>query len=191
MLRRFVCIFVFALPAAYAEDRVAKVLDGDTLIVSNGEVRKTLRLANIDAPEKDQEFGDKATEKLTQLCNGKDVNYRTVDIDKYGRTVADVVCNGVDVNREMVRLGLAWVYTKYNRDPSLVEVEQASKAAKEGLWGALTFQTPPWEWRQEKKIQAESKTKEVVTGKSANDTCYTGPRGGRYRIVNGHKRYGC
>lgn len=26
---------------------------------------------------------------------------------------------------------------------------------------------------------------------SVDDTCYTGPRGGRYRIVNGKKRYGC
>lgn len=24
-----------------------------------------------------------------------------------------------------------------------------------------------------------------------DDTCYTGPRGGRYRIINGKKRYGC
>lgn len=24
-----------------------------------------------------------------------------------------------------------------------------------------------------------------------DNTCYTGPRGGRYRIVNGRKRYGC
>lgn len=26
---------------------------------------------------------------------------------------------------------------------------------------------------------------------AADNTCYTGPRGGRYRIVNGRKRYGC
>lgn len=26
---------------------------------------------------------------------------------------------------------------------------------------------------------------------SVDSTCYTGPRGGRYRIVNGRKRYGC
>lgn len=25
----------------------------------------------------------------------------------------------------------------------------------------------------------------------SDGTCYTGPRGGRYRIVNGRKRYGC
>ncbi len=24
-----------------------------------------------------------------------------------------------------------------------------------------------------------------------DNTCYTGPRGGRYRIINGRKRYGC
>lgn len=24
-----------------------------------------------------------------------------------------------------------------------------------------------------------------------DNTCYTGPRGGRYRIINGTKRYGC
>lgn len=26
---------------------------------------------------------------------------------------------------------------------------------------------------------------------ASDDTCHTGPRGGRYRIVNGKKRYGC
>lgn len=25
----------------------------------------------------------------------------------------------------------------------------------------------------------------------SDNTCHTGPRGGRYRIVNGYKRYGC
>jgi len=26
---------------------------------------------------------------------------------------------------------------------------------------------------------------------ASDNTCHTGPRGGRYRIVNGNKRYGC
>jgi len=30
-----------------------------------------------------------------------------------------------------------------------------------------------------------------LTAPAVNNTCYTGPRGGRYRIVNGRKRYGC
>lgn len=30
-----------------------------------------------------------------------------------------------------------------------------------------------------------------VTPAQRDDTCHTGPRGGRYRIINGKKRYGC
>lgn len=30
-----------------------------------------------------------------------------------------------------------------------------------------------------------------LMSEQVDNTCYTGPRGGRYRIVNGRKRYGC
>jgi len=40
------------------------------------------------------------------------------------------------------------------------------------------------------KNDAPEKKAEQVKPNSDN-TCHTGPRGGRYRIVNGHKRYGC
>ncbi len=36
-----------------------------------------------------------------------------------------------------------------------------------------------------------SYTPTMPTYPSVDSTCYTGPRGGRYRIVNGKKRYGC
>lgn len=34
-------------------------------------------------------------------------------------------------------------------------------------------------------------TKSARSKPYSDNTCHTGPRGGRYRIVNGHKRYGC
>lgn len=34
-------------------------------------------------------------------------------------------------------------------------------------------------------------TKSAISKPYSGSTCHTGPRGGRYRIVNGHKRYGC
>lgn len=52
---------------------------------------------------------------------------RTQDIDRYGRTVAVVRCNGIEANREQVARGFAWVYTKYNKDQSLIEVEGQGK----------------------------------------------------------------
>ena len=40
--------------------------------------------------------------------------------------------------------------------------------------------------------QAEQPAKPAKGAQAENDpTCHTGPRGGRYRIVNGKKRYGC
>jgi endonuclease YncB( thermonuclease family) len=35
------------------------------------------------------------------------MEFRAIYIDKYGRTVAQVECDGIDVNFELVRHGLA------------------------------------------------------------------------------------
>jgi hypothetical protein len=37
----------------------------------------------------------------------------------------------------------------------------------------------------------QSGTTKALRPPQVDNTCYTGPRGGRYRIVNGKKRYGC
>ena len=39
-----------------------------------------------------------------------------------------------DVNAEMVRQGAAWVYRQYDRDPSLLRLEQEARDARRGLW---------------------------------------------------------
>ena len=42
------------------------------------------------------------------------------------------------------------------------------------------------------KNNKDAPVKKSAKSKPDSDkTCHTGPRGGRYRIVNGHKRYGC
>lgn len=38
---------------------------------------------------------------------------------------------------------------------------------------------------------ASAATSANSRSRSSTDACFTGPRGGRYRIVNGHKRYDC
>lgn len=55
-------------------------------------------------------------------------------------------CNGIDVNAEMVRVGMAWVYDKYVTDRSPYALQDAAKAARRGLW-ADPDPMPPWEWR--------------------------------------------
>ena len=66
---------------------------GDTLRVGTGSQTTTIRLAYayVDAPEQDQTGGDAATQRLKDILpSGEKVQLRVVDIDRYGKTVAEV-----------------------------------------------------------------------------------------------------
>lgn len=54
-------------------------------------------------------------------------------VRRYGRDIATVWRGGLDINREMVRLGFAWAYRKYLEDPSLLDDEAAARVAGRGL----------------------------------------------------------
>lgn len=138
---------VLAVPAVGAP--VIGVADGDTLTVLVDGKPLRIRLGNIDAPEKKQAFGDRSKLSLSELCYRRDATYSTLGVDRYGRTIATVLCDGVDVNRAQVERGMAWVYTQYNKDRALVSVEAQAKATKRGLW-ADKAPVPPWEFRHGK-----------------------------------------
>ena len=73
--------------------------------------------------------------------------------DRYGRSVARVYVDNVDVCAELVRQGMAWVYRKYAKDESLYEIEKKAQEANRGLWSSPeTKQIPPWEWRRGNKL---------------------------------------
>ncbi len=95
--------------------KVIGIADGDTMTVLVDRKSVKLRLANIDAPEKAQAFGQKSKQSLSDLCWGKDAQYDAQTLDRYGRTVAVVRCAGVEVNRVQVERGMAWVYVQYNK----------------------------------------------------------------------------
>ena len=58
--------------------------------------------------------------------------------------------DGVNVNLELVRNGLAWRYYKYSNDEALLAAQNEAKGAKRGLW-LDPDPVPPWEWRAIKK----------------------------------------
>lgn len=172
----------FSLPISAFADKVIGVADGDTLTVLHDGKPLKIRLADIDAPEKNQSFGQVSKQSLSDMCFGKDVTYQAKSIDRYGRTVARVKCAGVDVNRAQIDKGLAWVYTRYNEDKSLVTRQEVVRAARRGLW-IDPAPIPPWEFRHPSPNSADVKER--------TRDCITGPRGGRYQLVEGRKRYGC
>ena len=122
--------------------------DGDSLIVSDGERQRELRIAEIDTPERGQPWGKRATQALARLVEGKALRVERVEIDRYGREVSNVWVGEQCVACELVRHGDAWAYRKYLRNPALLELERKARESRLGLWSqpAHTF-VPPWEWR--------------------------------------------
>ena len=130
---------------------VVAISDGDTLKVHcPDQPMLTIRLAEIDAPEKAQPFGRRSKQHLSELCLKQQAEIRPTARDRYGRTVARVTCAGTDANAAMVRAGLAWAYTPYLTDPQIRGMELLAKREHTGLW-ADAGPVPPWEWRRGSK----------------------------------------
>jgi micrococcal nuclease len=122
--------------------KVIRIADGNTLTLLVDRKPLKIGLANIDAPEKKQAFGERARRSLSKLCSGKQAYLQAQNIDRDGRTVAVISCGGIEVNRAQVERGLAWVYRKYNNDLSLFAIEARAKQKRKGLW-ARKSPTPP------------------------------------------------
>lgn len=124
------------------------VHDGDTLTVLSAQRQVRVRLIEIDAPELGQPFGARSKQSLSELCFGKMAELGVRNLDRYGRTLAHVVCAGKDANAEQVRRGYAWTYTRYAAlDSPLHGLEREARAARRGLWGDPA-PLAPWEWRR-------------------------------------------
>ena len=137
------------------EGRVVGVADGDTItVLTDGRESIRIRLAEIDAPEKSQAFGQRSKQSLSDMVFGKAVRVEQQDVDRYGRVVGRVFVGGTDVSAEQVRQGMAWVYRQYLRDTTLLNVEQEARAARRGLWSDLN-PMPPWEYRHGGKGKSE------------------------------------
>jgi endonuclease YncB( thermonuclease family) len=150
-----------AIQGAEFEARVIAVLDGDTVLIRRDGGLVKIRLAEIDAPEvghagmggkapdpqKAQSFGETSKRSLSGMVLGKQVRITTQAVDQYGRMVAHLGLDGLDVNAEQVRRGMAWEYSHYHGNKVLVALQRQARQAPRGLW-ALSDPMPPWEWRK-------------------------------------------
>ncbi len=165
-----VCFLAFAAAAQAGDLRgqVVAVADGDTLTVLDaGRRQHRIRLAEIDAPEKRQAFGQRAKQGLSEICYGKEAVIDVATQDRYGRSVGRVSCDGVDANLEMVRRGLAWAYRQYRPSARILQAEAAARQARVGLWRDAN-PAPPWEFRRG-KVSATANTTQKPQ-KSSPDT---------------------
>lgn len=150
-----VLIWLFAgLQSAFAftiSGRVVGVADGDTVtVIDAAYTQYKVRLAQIDAPEKSQPFGQRSKQSLSDLVFGKTVSVDVIDTDRYGRQVGTITADSRNVNQEQIRRGLAWVYRQYAKDPALLVIEEEARRSRRGLW---VDESPlePWLFRKQAK----------------------------------------
>lgn len=138
--------------AAKGDGKVVSIADGDTftlLDAANQQVK--VRLHGIDCPERAQDFGQVARQKLSDLVFNQPVKLDIKDTDRYGRAVAVVyTLQGLCVNEELLKSGLAWHYKQYDKNEAWADLEQKARMLKTGLWSQPN-PVAPWNWRKEKR----------------------------------------
>ncbi len=125
--------------------RVTEIIDGDTVKLENG---KEVRLVGLQAPKislgrrdfKEWPLGYEAKEALSELALNKDVSlyYGGREMDRYGRLLAHLFLdNGTWVQGEMLKMGMARVYSfADNRSivQEMLDVENQARESMRGIW---------------------------------------------------------
>ena len=107
----------------FSKAKVIKVYDGDTITVAtplqfdgSPVYRFSVRLRGIDCPEirtKDSNeklCGQKAKKIMLDQVMNKMIDVSNIDYDKYGRILADVSLDGVNVTEALIKQNLAVLY---------------------------------------------------------------------------------
>jgi endonuclease YncB( thermonuclease family) len=128
---------------------IPRVVDGDTLVVNGIKIR----LEGVDAPESDQlcldEYAQRwtcgitARDRLERKIGSNPISCSAIGEDKYKRTLAICRLGSEDLNRWLVREGLALSFVRYSHAYDGDEI--FARENRLGLWsGAFVA---PWDWR--------------------------------------------
>jgi len=134
--------------------RVVHIIDGDTVVCLTAQQKNLrIRLANIDAPELGQAYGQRAKQYLSSLVGGKYVRVTIRAKDKYKRFIGILYRQNKEINLAMVSAGLSWVYRPYRQVKKTYQQAQTSaQQQKRGLWAAKQ-PIAPWQYRQQQMIK--------------------------------------
>ena len=146
---------LFSLTTLFSQTTLkAKVIgikDGDTVVVLdslNNQI--TLRLAEVDCPEKSQPFGTKAKQFTSDQIYLKTIKYVVTDIDRYRRSIAMIYYDTDNkyLSAEIIKAGMGWHYKRYSTSKELALLEDNAKKNKIGLW-VDNNPIAPWEFRKQ------------------------------------------
>ena len=130
-------------PCGPSEGTVSRVIDGDTIVLADG---RKIRLLLVDAPETTNGhndcYGSNAATFTSDMVLNKQVklDFDVECTDKYGRTLAYVTVDGMEVNTLLVQRGYGCVlHISPDGDARYQEFmgyQVEAKSANRGLWSA-------------------------------------------------------
>lgn len=129
--------------------KVVGIKDGDTVVVLDSlNNQTTLRLAEVDCPEKNQPFGTKAKQFTSDQIYLKTIKYVVTDTDRYGRSIAMIYYDTDNkyLSAEIIKAGMGWHYKRYSTSKELATFEDNARKNKTGLW-VDTNPINPSDWR--------------------------------------------
>ena len=146
--------FIWVAPANAST--VLSVGDGDTITITNGAQKTKVRLACIDAPETSQTpYGMEVRKKLQGLLPiGSQVTLITKATDRYGRSVAEVIKGGTNINQSLVGSGNAFVYWQYISGcdrQTYSRLENDAHLKRLGIWAVNGGIQRPWDYRRSRR----------------------------------------
>lgn len=133
------------------EGQVMEIVDGATIALKmSNNSRLVICISRLETPEPGQPTADLAEQHLKDLLLQKNVSVTISGFpEDENCTSADVYLNGININLQMVRDGVAWVNKNYYYPEGYYTyeaAEQAARSERRGIWND-TVPTPPWEYR--------------------------------------------
>lgn len=114
--------------------KVYKIIDGDTFhALVNEEIIISIRLADIECPNRGYLYYKEAKEKLISLLS-EYVDISFVKRDAYNRIVANVFVNEQNISEELVRTGFAINFEKYSNSTILPKLQEKAQKQNLGIW---------------------------------------------------------
>lgn len=129
---------------------VKRVADGDTVWVyaDNPDHIVKVRLLDIDAPERCQDWGKESKLALRQKVQGRTVEIERDGVDKYQRVLATLYLDGENINAWLVAQGHAWAGRWHGDVQNYDQEEWEAQRAQRGLWAADVEPMYPREFRR-------------------------------------------